>query len=544
MFFTTFFRARDINKRTWPRTADLCYIIPMGKIVKRAADYIREHRVTAAVLLIYTVAFAAFRVSRYSVGYDTEIFLLDPEMFFRSNYEHGRFMMTFLNRLLPFLRGNLTLINILTYVNVFIYTIMFLIFLDVSCGREGGSAGSASLSGSVRKSGHYAGGRGTIRDLLCGILLISSPFFLEHYYFSLQAVPVSLCFILITASFFTTRASLLSGPGKERTVFSAVSAALVFVCVSAYQYFVVIYAVGALICLITYSSGGRRASVWEAARCAGILVFATAAYLAVNKIVMRVLEVTSDSYLGNDWLRLPREEIFHRLVNAFAKSLGGNETVYNLAFTFAILYLLILILRSEKLLSLTNLFYLLLMAAPYLMTLCLGQILLERTSMALTYVSVFAYYLALRDQDRGMRAFGLALAVFAALQTVMAAKLIDGEYDRYNNDILMVRDIADECGITPQTEVCFVGIERTEENIKITKGGTIGCSFFEFNEPDDPGQVEQGRIHNFFELSGHPYAYPSGQLLSEAHSLTFEAEYPESGYWIRTDRGIVVNLGD
>lgn len=494
--------------------------------------YLKKRKLVCFLLLLFVVFFSLQKMIWYSVGYDTASFLYRTETMLQSWYTHSRFMLVFLKRAFPFLNGNLLTLNVLTYVHVYIYTILFLYFLNLGpSGLQEGQTGKRSLLS-----------KEDVRDLFCGMFLVSSPFFLEQYYFTLQSAEVSLCFILITVSFLTTWHMLTTTHMRTRILLMLVTAALVFFTVSVYQYFSIMYLEGALFCLIKLQKTDTRSNLLAILQCAVVFLAGMALYAIVNRVVLSALGLAPDNYLGNEWTRLSRSVIFVRIADAFAATLKGYGHDYTLSFFLAVFYLLIRFFRADRKRTWQHFYYICMLIAPYLLVLLLGNLLLERTAIAIAYVTVFVYFLALNDPDKISGLYRVLLIGYTILQVFRCQRMLYGDHLRYEGDLAIARKVYEDCSLTPDTQVCFVGIEKTEENTPIYRGAMIGSSFFEWGL--DEKQVSQDAICVFMAQEGYPYAFPSPELCEEAEQISFESEYPDGQYYQKTEHGYVVNLGD
>ena len=493
--------------------------------------YLKKRRLVCLLLLVFVVFFCGWRLYFDSLGYDTSVMLYAPEFMLRSWYTHSRFMLVFLKRAFPVLIRNTTVMNVLTYVHVYLYTILFLYFLNLrpSTGRD-----PYEKTSSERFL--------AIRDFLCGIFLITSPYFLEQYYFTLQSAEVSLGFLVITLSFITTWFLLATKKYTVRLLLFVLTVLLVFFTVSLYQYFALMYIVGALFCLLKLRHEDLRGNIVAILWTAAILLLGLLLYSKANDLVLARVGLGKDSYLGNEWTRLPAAEVITRIRIALFATIKGSGHAYLPSFFFAILYATYRFFRSKKKIAWETFYHVCLLISPYLLLLLLGNHLLERTAMAFTYVTLYFFFLAFTDSDAFAQFFRILLVCFAVLQGIVCLRLVKGDYDRYQNDRALVRDLTETCGIREDTPVYFLGMEHTEENIPVYKGGTMGCSFFEWGTGE--GQVVQDYVFIFMSLEGHTYQRPSSALEEEAGKLHFTSEYPDGQYWQETPYGYVINLGE
>ncbi len=491
--------------------------------------YIRKNKKLILILFIFTFLFGFQKIFFKSVGYDTASYIIEPEVMYRSWYSHSRYMLVFIKRVIPFLHGHLHIINAITYLNVFIYTVLFLGFLNMKRDLEEDALCET----------------GFLRDLLCGIFLISAPSFLEQYYFVLQSMEISLGFIFITITFIFTW-KIFNAHNKRRIVwYSIINIIIIFFTVSMYQYFALMFIFGVVICLLKLDSEDCKVNIKLIVLCVATLAAGMALYYLSNNLVLNTLHIPKDNYLGNEWSRISHKDAFLNILASGYVVLLGRGSTYNLSFSFCAIYVFYKIISSKKKLCFKNLYYIGLLITPFIITIVFANMMLSRTSMATAYVSTYVFFCAFGFRIKRAEIYKYLLILYSVVQIVCCQILTYSDYVRYNNDVKIANEVYKKCNAEEDTEIYFIGIETTEENVPCFRGEVIGSSFFEWGV--EPETVHQGAVHTFMASEGLRYKMPSGELEDKAINAfkkgSISSEYPEDGYVLRTDEGYIVNLG-
>ena len=499
------------------------------------ASVIKKNKTVYLILLISTLIFSVQRVFVYSIGYDTALYLWSPETMYNSWYGHERFMLVFLKRLIPSIQSNLHILNAITYFNAFLYSSLFVTFLDLT--------DKAALD-EERTVKH------AIRNCFVGLLILTSPFFLEQYYFTLQSAEVSLGFLVISISFFVTWFMLNEAVLWRKLLLGLLDVLLVAFCISMYQYFAIMFIIGFLICMIRIDSNECKTNILGIIQGIVVLAVSLVTYYIADEMVLKILGKPKDSYLGNEWVRMPFNEALTRVVTDIGRAVTGHGHVHNLAFTLSAFFLLYLVLKSKKIISWKTLYYLGLVVTPFLLSLLLANYLLARTSIALSYVSAFVFYIAFDAKTdklkKTIHPYRILLIFYVIVQFATCQLITFSDNKRYKNDQAIAQKIYEDIGADKDTELYFIGIEETEENIDVFRGEVIGASFFEWGTT--PESVNQYALYVFMGNEGYKYKYPSSEMFSVGDKIneegTITAEYPDEGYFLKVDQGYVVNLGE
>ncbi len=476
-------------------------------------NYISGNRRTMALLGIFVTAFFLIRLLFPTVGYDTDEWVVSPESTL-SHWENlGRYSLVWMKRLTGN-GANLVLMNIATAVNVYLYTVLFLYFLNRT-GR----------------------GRDWKRDLLCGMVLVSAPIFCEQYYFTLQSAEVSFAMVLMMAAFLLTWRML---ERKEWAWAVGLVAVLLFV-FGAYQAFVNVYVVGVLICLYGLNEEKKGDNLKRTGAATAIFLVALLGHLGIAYLVRGGTFAAESGYLEVVWLQEPFYVALKNIVFAVGKVVLGYGTTLNLSYAFCALFVFLQIRRGGFAVSWKHFYLLALLASPFLLHMVTGQPLnAPRAELSLPLLCAFLFW----KYYEGGRWPRLALCLIIASQLVHSELLMFSDYLRNQNDRAIAERIYRDCGADGDTPIVFKGVERTEENVPVLLGQVIGRSFFEWTPMTEMHNASGHRISYFMECYGMKFVCPDEGTAAKRDEIAFSAAYPEDGYIVELDGVYYVNLGE
>lgn len=474
-------------------------------------EWLKHSKKQVLILLIITLGYGLFKITNYSFSYDTDLILLDPKNIMDSWLGLGRYFLVFLKWIFS-LYDDLYLINFLTYVNVFIYSILFIYFLNIH----------------VKKINVF-------RDVLCGALLVTSPFFLEQYNFTLQSFEVSFSMILMVMSYIFTYYYLFT----KKKYFAIFIIILLIFTFGVYQSFINLYVIGVLISLYKLNDLSFKDNLRNILKTVFLFLMGVLGYFVISNIVQGVLNIPTNSYLNN-MIMWNKQSIFTTLFG-FLKDivkLGlGIGEIFNLSFIFSYFlgfWFLVLGKRSR-----TQKIYIFFLAmAPFLLNFLTGSRIIFRSFLSLPIVCSFIFFETYHWFD--WIKFILVLCLIG--QMVNGFLLMFSDYKRYLNDVEIASKIYRDCGNSDDVEIVIKGLEYTEENISVYKGEVMGYSYFEWTADGD--NADRYRINNFMKIHGFDTKLPTDDHIAKLRYMNFESEYPNSGYYIVDHQVCYVNLGN
>ncbi len=480
-------------------------------------NYIRCNARIIGCIGLFTIAFCALRLIFPTVSYDTDEWLANPQHTLTHWLGIGRFSLVFLKYCFGTGTSLLTL-NVVTYINVFIYTVLFLYFINID--RE-----------------HFDGRK----DFLCGIVLISSPIFLEQYYFTLQCAEVSFAMILIVISFIATYKILSKDIPLYRKGFllSATIILLVF-SFGMYQAFVNLYVIGVLICLYKLNTEESRKNLRNICFCILIFLVSLILYACISQFVISYFNVAKDGYLGIEWLNGNFAETLKDLIVTIGRIILGHGNILNLSYTFCLLYILyIIFFRSKKYICWNNFYLIALLASPFLLNVLTGTNFVIRSVLGFPVLCTFLFH-EFFDEGNLLK---LALYVTVLSQIIHSQLLLYSDYIRNKNDAAIAEKIYRDCSADENTVIVFKGIRSADNNSFSFKGQVMGHSFFEWCTDLDPENAEWTRILYFMQSQGLYTASPTPEQIALRDSIKFTSQYPDDGYIIEENGAYYVNLG-
>ena len=475
--------------------------------------YMSENRRILALLGLFVLVFFLIRLLFPTVGYDTDEWLISPESTLRQWKNLGRYSLVWMKHLTGN-GANLYFMNIATAVNVYLYTVLFLCFLNKAIGGGGGK-----------------------RDLLCGIVLVSAPIFCEQYYFTLQSAEMSFSMLLMMGAFLLTWRTL---KGKGLISAAGLVAVLLFV-FGAYQAFVNVYVVGVLICLYGLNDESRRNNLRRTGAAVALFLVSLSGYLLIAYLTRGGAFSPGSGYLEVAWLQGPFYIGLRNIVFTVGKVVLGYGTTLNLSYTFCMLFIFFQI-RSEGFAVSWKHFYLLaFLVSPFLLHIVTGQPLnAPRSELSLPLLCAFLFWKYF-DAGRWPR---LALCLVIASQLVHSQLLMLSDYLRNENDKAIAEKIYEDCGANENIVIVFKGVKRTEDAVPVLLGQVIGRSFFEWTPMEDMDNASVHRIRCFMEFYGMKFVCPDDETIARRDEIVFSAAYPEEGYIVDRDGVYYVNLGE
>lgn len=460
------------------------------------------------IIFTLTLVFGLQRILTYNVGYDTAEFLFCKENSIDTFYGSGRILLGLLKSLYDI--NNLHIINLFTYINIGIYSCLFIYFINL--GKE---------EVSYKKS------------CLIGILFISTPIFLEQYYFTLQAMEISFCMILMTLSYIATYYLL-----RDKKIFLApVILVLCFICFGMYQAFTNLYVVGAVMCLYKLNKEASKENIKSIITVLLLWLSSLILYILALGFVRDAVAVEANNYLAIGWAENSLPENLFTIAASIGKVVLGYGHVFNLSFTICLVYILYSIVKSEKKISWKHFFLLALLVTPFLLNIATATMLIERVALGIPFVCAL-FFDQFMDKSKAMKT---AFFIVIASQIIHTQLILLSDNMRYTHDLKMTEKIYQDCHADESTHLVFVGVEKTSENQFNLEGDIIGASFFQWSSGQP--NVAVASTYFFMQLHNYPYTIPTPEEVQYGYSLTFEAEYPEDGYIIEENGCYYINLG-
>lgn len=479
-------------------------------IMKKVFQFLNDNKMELFILAGIVFIFGSFKIFNYSFSYDTDLIILDPKSIMDSWLGLGRYFLVFIKTLFC-MYDNLFLINLLTYVNVFIYSALLIYFFNIGLKKHN-----------------------LVRDILCILILVTSPFFLEQYNFTLQSFEVSFSMILLVLSYITTYYYL----SNKKLRYGLLTVLLLLMIFGTYQSFINLYIIGVLISLYKLNDSSIKNNATNIIKTIIIFIISLVGYFIISKVIQQVFHITTTSYLS-DMIMWNQQSIFMILfgfLKDIVKTGLGVGKIVNLAFLVSYFVMFIFAIKNRK--NKIRLMYIIfLMISPFLLNIVTGSRVIFRSLLGLSIVSSFFFFDFF--DFHGIIKYLVILCVVS--QFINCFLLLYFDYQRYLNDVNISSKIYKDCGSSNDIRLIIKGIEYTEENIKSYKGEVMGRSYFEWTIDGITADIY--RINNFMKIHGYDVKLPMEEDYNRIGNILFENEYPNVGYYIKENDVCFINLG-
>ena len=460
------------------------------------------------IIITFTLIFGLQKILVYNVGYDTAEFLLSKKTSINTFYGSGRIFLGFLKSLYDI--NNLYLINLITYINIGIYTCLFIHFMNLD---------NQEISNK--------------KNILISTLFVSTPIFIEQYYFTLQSMEISFCMILIFVSYICTYYILKN----KKLILIPITILICTFCFGTYQAFVNLYIVGVLLCLYKLNKENSKENIKNIIISVIIWLISLVSYIIILNIFRNYYNIQSNDYLSIGWKKKPLLDNLFTIAASVGKVILGYGYVFNLAFTICLVYIFFCIIKAEKKVCWKHFYLIALLASPFLLNVATASMLIERAALGIPIVCAFIFYIFI-ENSKAMKYACILILISQILHTQL---LLLSDNMRYTHDLEMAEKIYEDCCADQSTHLVFIGLEKTSENQFNLEGDIIGASFFQWSA----GQPNMAPASTYFfmHLHNYPYTIPTPEELNYGYSLNFKAEYPEDGYIIEENGCYYINLG-
>ena len=388
------------------------------------------------------------------------------------------------------------------------------------------------------------------------LLFESSPVWAFQFYFTVQAPAVALGMLaatILAASDVRLRTEPRRSP-LLRILFEAAALLLCTALILIYQSLIIYYATVALLLLFCRLLRG------VSLRWPSVLLWAVRVVLALLLYVYiaRTLRGGDSYYLMNQihWGREPVETCLANIAVELGKLLFlSHAGHFSLYLPGIILTVVLLILKLRKRDFARHEAVLLVLCAIALCLLPLAISVMEgsrpvpRTQFAVQLVSAFLPLCFAAEITRARKPIMIVLALVVLLQGVLVARLTYTDNRRSAADVEAANRITGDLQALGAEDkpLVFIGTAAfSDETLLMEKTDVIGLSFFEWSyNPERPGSAASGAFRLLRAASGRSYAWPGGDMVSEAAALAESMpSYPSDGYLLETDRFCVIKLSE
>ena len=388
------------------------------------------------------------------------------------------------------------------------------------------------------------------------LLFGSSPVWAFQFYFTVQAPAVALGMLaaaVLAAADVQLRTRSRRSP-LLRILFEAAALLLCTALILIYQSLIIYYVIVALLLLFCRLLRGAALRWPSLFLWAGRVILSLVLYVWIA----RTLRGGDSYYLMNQiqWGREPVETCLANIAVEFGKLLllshSGHFSLYLPGILLTVL-LLILKFRKQAFARREEVLLVLCAVAFCLMPLAIsileGSRPVPRTQFSLQLVSAFLPLCFAAEINRARKPIMIIAVLVVLLQGVLVARLTYTDERRSAADLEAANRITGDLHTLDAEDkpLVFIGTAAfSDETLLMEKTDVIGLSFFEWSyAPESPGSAAGGAFRLLRAATGRSYAWPSGDMISEAAALS-EAmpSYPSDGYLLETDLFCVIKLSE
>ncbi len=412
--------------------------------------------------------------------------------------------------------------------------ILFLLFLSLACWM---------LWAALRR---FRAWKDTWYPELFLLLYGLSPIWAYHGYFTLQIAAIGFGILLATG----TACADARFMGREKTrpallaAWNAAAAAVLCFTLLIYQSLIVCYA-AALLTLI-FCRRVQREPLRRGQLC--LIVLRAAAAVAGYLLISQALR--GDAGSGNLAVQIHWGKdnftwcLYRMMLEAGATVLMYTSRYFSL-YTLGLVLMIVLWVRRRKAGEEKNTPLLLcgvaLAAAPFAMTVLLGNVTVPRSQFALQMAGAFFPVCFMAVSGGRQKALKIVCIAAAVIQVVLTARLIYTDNKRNETDTRAAAVITEELKDKDKPLV-FVGVLRMEDTLLTERSDVFGRTFFEWNwHGDDPTAATHPAIRLLTAYDGGNYRpFDSGAQAAEGAAVAADMPaYPADGF-IREEEGFIV----
>lgn len=495
-------------------------------------EYYRKNKRSIGIAVFFLIIAYGIKVFQIMFSHDTEAIISVPDSLYKSWITMGRYGLILIKKIFGVYTFNPYLASVLMFFTMIGIVIVwgYLFFaLDEKPGRY------SKVS------------------WIFPVVFLTTPMMAEQVSFLLQAFEVCLAILLLGITLLMVWQALLT----KHHFWLIPSAFLTAVVFAVYQTMVPLFITGAAACfLVCYRK--RERSWWPVLlKLTGVFGAGFFVYEIINKIIMRILGISTTSYISNQlmWENAPASECVKNIANHICKAVTGQGFYYSAAYGIALVLAFVLLVirgkRKEKEYYLYIISTVIFLMTPFLMTILMGQEPKMRTQLGLGFVTGFYFQYGaagFRDSREKVKKLLSAAVLILSLglgfqQSTKLADMFYTEYIQYQEDVNLALKISNRIdmlnlGECPQEPLVFVGARNPQLNESGIRGlENIGHSFFEWSFTTGYGSFI---MRNFMASLGYSYNSPTEKQIEIAEKAAQSMGIWPSSDSVQVSEGVIV----
>lgn len=406
------------------------------------------------------------------ISIDTEIFLLNKKEMINSWFAIDRFGLGILKFLLSWIPFKIEFINILSLI---IFSIAIIIYAkDITKKMKNNNFLNISI-------------------IL--LFIITSPLFAEQYVFTLQALEISIGYLLIVINFKLINKFIYDN--NKKWLFIVIP--LLSFIFGIYQAFCLLFISLSIIYFIINNENNnfdKKQILKIMFKYLFILLSSIILYILLPNLIKDLLNIDSSTYLNNQigWTKNIFKSILY-IGYYFLNVLLSLKIYYNPSYLFACILSIIYIIKNKNRFNSLIIFTLLL--TPFTMSILFGNITIARSQFALPFVTSFIFIYTLKNNKK---IYYLIPTFFIVWQIFTTNLLFENDKIRYEKDVKLTKEIAENINYKKGQTIIFIG--NSTNDSKYT-GDTLGRTFYNWDSETEIGA--NGRIIGLSKNLGFGY---------------------------------------
>lgn len=510
----------------------------MVENIHTVRTYWKKNHTMAFFLILFTLLCRGTMLLSSSIGIDTEVMLALKDVFYDSWYGIGRFGLVLIKQLT----------DTMTY-NPYFTGMAVIILLPSSCLLW--TAFFKHITGISNRSG----------ELLYALTFLASTILTEQLYFKLQAFEICVGFCMLPVILFLLYQAAEKKMETWKRCLSVAAALIVTVVLfGIYQVMVPLFIFGAAsVCwLYVYFGNGKKETEKKRWRMELIHMGVFLAAFLINRVMTACFFSNGDSYLNAQiaWGNGNFADCMRNIIQHVKEVVLGSQIYYAKTYIVYVLILLGMTVYATchgKKSALGLISTLLVIAAPFYMTVLCGKAPVIRSQLVYPFVLSFMAYCCFLQPGKKKTwiAILLLLGGFTVfLQVRYTAMLNYSDTVRYEQDVQTANRLIARIDALQNEDmsypVVFYGAYPAKLNHSCIRGDVIGYSFFEWDTAEEPaGFFSTRRILAFMHALGTNYPQADEEATKEAVScLTDMPCWPANGSVVLQGDMIVVKLGE
>jgi len=532
--------------------------------LKNFCDFCKNNITLLAVTALALFFCYGIKLFQYSIGLDTEFFMVGQSGMIKGFIRSGRFGLSLLMWLFNINGFNPFTAFFVTFCLIWLFTISHAYIIALFCKNTGKNNTLIPFA----------------------LVFISSPIWAEQFYFVFQAREVALMVLLCPFTVYIMFKGFIDNK-KGNIIFAFLS--LIFM-TSVYQGMVPFFCCSVFICFMLFlETSDYEAKIYRnlCLKIFAMLACAMVVYAVIYKILIPFV-AENNLYLEN-WNLWGKKSIssciFRILSFAYTITIGGIPQLQNIVNPIIASYAntgmekveyivrisksfgnilllplaLLFVIKSidiarKKFTSDKKILYIIATIGIPLSIMFLaisgGNMPPIRAVYVLPLAFAFMFFFLIKNYSNKYRIAVVCFALLtAAYQAQITAQLLYSDQLRYNEDVRLAHEIHDIIVRTSldneNLPVAIIGISKVSEkfhtNANFIQGEEMGHSFFEW----DGANIAIIRSWNFMSHLGINYNLPNVEQKKKAiHEAVYMPSYPDSGFVKKLPDVIVVKLSD